>query len=137
MDDNAPAEPPIGHQHPASRRHVPSLVMVNTGHGKGKSTAAFGLLLRAIARDWRCTVVQFVKSGSWKVDEITYPINWEWIDIGEVVAAIQDRAATTTVVCTGRDAPDALIDVADTVTEMRNVKHAYQRGVRARRGIDY
>lgn len=174
------------------RVHAESIVLVNTGHGKGKSTAAFGTAVRALARDWPVAVVQFIKSGDWRtgeeqmlrqlgadwwalgdgfswdsedldesqaralaawrhtrgllatgrhrvvlLDEITYPMNWGWIDTGEVVAAIRDRAATTTVICTGREAPDALVEVADTVTEMRNVKHAFQRGIRARRGIDY
>ena len=174
------------------RHHVPSVVIVNTGHGKGKSTAGFGIALRALARDWRVAVVQFIKSGRWRtgeeammgrlgadwwtlgdgfswesedldasealavaawehtrgllaagehelllLDEITYPMNWGWIDVDEVVAAVRDRAASTNVVCTGRDAPTALVDLADTVTEMRKVKHAYDRGILARRGIEY
>ncbi len=174
------------------RTHAESLVLVNTGDGKGKSTAAFGTAIRALARGWRVAVVQFLKSGDWRtgeeqvlvdlgadwwalgdgftwdaddldvsraraeaawkhtrallkkgehqvvvLDEITYPMNFGWIDTGEVVDTIRDRAPTTTVICTGRDAPTALIEIADTVTEMREVKHAYQRGVLARRGIDY
>lgn len=174
------------------RVHADSLVLVTTGHGKGKSTAAFGTAVRALARGWRVAVVQFVKSGRWRtgeeealrrlgadwwalgdgfswestdldesearavaawahardllatgdhevvlLDEVTYPMNWGWIDTDEVVAAIRDRVPTTTVFCTGREAPAALVDVADTVTEMRNVKHAFERGIRARRGIDY
>ena len=51
--------------------------------------------------------------------------------------ALRGRASTTNVICTGRNAPPALVDLADTVTEMRNIKHAYESGVRARRGIDY
>lgn len=180
----APPRPP--------RVHADSIVLVSTGHGKGKSTAAFGTAVRALARGWRVAVVQFVKSGRWRTgeeqmlqrlgadwwalgdgfswessdldesraravaawehahhllstgehevvvfDEITYPMNWGWLDTGEVVAAIRDRAPATTVFCTGRDAPQELVDLADTVTEMRNVKHAFQRGIRARRGIDY
>jgi cob(I)alamin adenosyltransferase len=169
-----------------------SLVLVNTGDGKGKSTAAFGVLMRAVARGWRVCVVQFIKSGKWKVgeeqvarqlgvdwlkggdgftwespnleesagraaaawqlaaaaiaggeyglvilDEITYPINYGWIDGAEVVAAIRDRPDHVYVVATGRDAPAALVDVADTVTEMVKVKHVYDKGVQARRGIDF
>jgi cob(I)alamin adenosyltransferase len=64
-------------------------------------------------------------------------MNWGWIDTDEVVAAIRERSDATNVVCTGRDAPAPLTDVADTVTEMRKVKHAYERGIRARRGIEY
>ena len=175
-----------------ARTIAPSLVVVNTGDGKGKSTAAFGVMLRALARGWRVAVVQFIKSDRWKVgeekmavrlgvdwlkggdgftwlspdldksagraaaawelaaamiaagehklvvlDEITYPINYGWIDGAQVAAAIRDRPAHVSIVATGRRAPRALVDVADTVTEMVKVRHAYDRGIRARRGIDY
>jgi len=174
------------------RRNLASVVMVNTGDGKGKSTAAFGTLMRAVARDWSVAVVQFMKSGKWRVgeeavarrlgvdwwtigdgftwesddldrsaviareawkaaadalasgrydlvvlDEVTYPVNYGWIDGEPVWAAIRDRAPDTNVICTGRNAPQPLMDLADTVTEMRKVKHAYDTGVRARRGIDF
>jgi cob(I)alamin adenosyltransferase len=173
-------------------RTAPSLVIVNTGDGKGKSTAAFGVVMRAIARGWPVAVVQFLKSGEWHVgeedvarqlgvdwtamgegftwdsddlsedeavakaawaraaeliragehrlvvlDEITYPMNWGWIDTAEVVEVIRDRPTKVSVIATGRDAPAALIEVADTVTEMRNVKHAYDSGIVAKKGIDY
>jgi cob(I)alamin adenosyltransferase len=171
---------------------APSLVVVNTGHGKGKSSAAFGVMLRALARGWRVAVVQFIKSGRWKVgeekigrqlgvdwlkggdgftwesrdldesgrravaawalakatieagehklvvlDEITYPINYGWISGEEVAATIRNRPQHVSIVATGRDAPAELIEVADTVTEMVKVRHAFDRGIRARRGIDY
>jgi cob(I)alamin adenosyltransferase len=184
---------PVEHSHPAPRRRAPSVVLVNTGDGKGKSTAAFGVIVRAVARDWQVAVVQFLKSGAWQVgeervcrdrlgvdwraigegftwdsadlsedeavaaeawrqaaeliaagehrlvvlDEITYPISWGWIDGAAVVAAIAGRPEHVNIVCTGRDAPAELIDVADTVTEMRKVKHAYDTGVIAKKGIDY
>jgi cob(I)alamin adenosyltransferase len=183
---------PTEHRTP-ERRRVPSVVVVNTGDGKGKSTAAFGVVVRAVARDWRVGVVQFLKSGKWQVgeeqvcrdrlgvdwyaigegftwdsadltqdeavaqaawaharalieagehrlvvlDEITYPMTWGWIDTDEVVATIAGRPEAVNVVCTGRGAPDALVAVADTVTEMRKVKHAYDTGVLAKKGIDY
>jgi cob(I)alamin adenosyltransferase len=186
-------EVPTTHQHPAPRRKVGSVVLVNTGDGKGKSTAAFGVIVRAVARDWPVAVVQFLKSGSWRtgeeqlfrerldvewwaigegftwdsadlsedeavaseawrhardviaagehrlvvLDEITYPMNWGWIDTDEVLAALGDRPDHVNVVCTGRDAPEALIAAADTVTEMTKVKHAYDTGVLAMRGIDF
>jgi adenosylcobyric acid synthase len=185
----APAEPPATARAAAPR----SLVLVNTGDGKGKSTAAFGVLLRAAARrGWRACVVQFIKSGRWKVgeeetarslgvdwikggdgfswesrdlvasedrakdawrlasaaiasdeyrlvvlDEITYPINWGWIDGAEVAAAIKGRPERVNVIATGRDAPPGLLAVADTVTEMVKVRHAYDRGIKARRGLDF
>jgi cob(I)alamin adenosyltransferase len=169
-----------------------SLVLVNTGHGKGKSSAAFGVMVRGWARGWRVGVVQFVKGGNWKTgerkladhlgiewqtlgdgftwestdlertaelgraawqtaaaklasgeydllifDELTYPVNFGWVDAAEVAAAIRDRAPRTSVVVTGRDAPDELVAVADTVTEMRKVKHAYDAGITAMKGIEY
>ena len=170
---------------------VGSVVIVNTGEGKGKSTAAFGTMLRAVARGWKVCVVQFIKSGKWRVgeeeigrrlgvqwwttgdgftwnskdmdetearareawraaretiesgdfelvvlDEITYTITFGWIDVGEVVAAIENRPDHVNIIATGRDAPAELVDIADTVTEMTKVKHAYDRGIRAKRGID-
>jgi cob(I)alamin adenosyltransferase len=173
-------------------RRVDSLVLVNTGHGKGKSTAAFGTVLRAVARDWRVLVVQFMKSGKWHVgeeavarrlgvewwtigdgftwesddldrsaaiarqaweaaeaalrggeydmvvlDEVTYPITYGWVDGEHVYAAIRERSPRTNVFATGRNATDELIALADTVTEMVKVKHAYESGVRAKRGIDF
>ena len=177
---------------PAAHTRLPSLVLLNTGDGKGKSTAAFGTALRAVARGWKVGVVQFLKSGEWKVgeeevgrrlgmdwwalgdgftwdsddmdeseaiareawlsaktrigsdeydllilDEITYPINWGWIEIEDVMTAIATRPSRLNLILTGRDAPAALVEIADTVTEMRKVKHAFDEGVMARRGIDY
>ena len=183
---------PTEHANP-TRRVVKSVVLVNTGEGKGKSTAAFGGVVRAVARDWPVAVVQFLKSGKWQVgeeqvcrdrlgvdwfaigegftwdsadltedeavaqgaweharaviqagrhrlvllDEITYPMAWGWIDSDDVVATIKGRPVDVNVVCTGRDASDALLDIADTVTEMRKVKHVYDTGVLAKKGIDY
>jgi cob(I)alamin adenosyltransferase len=71
------------------------------------------------------------------LDEVTYPMQWGWIDTDDVVSAIRERPSHVNVIATGRDAPAPLIDVADTVTEMVKVKHAYDRGVRAKKGIDY
>lgn len=180
-------------EHPQAPHLNPrSLVLVNTGDGKGKSTAAFGVVMRAVAREWRVCVVQFIKSDKWKVgeekvarqlgvdwlkggdgftwespdldqsegraaaawqlaaaaiggaqyqlvvlDEITYPMNWGWIDTDSVVEAIRTRPERVNVIATGRDAPESLIAVADTVTEMVKVRHAYDRGIRARRGLDF
>jgi cob(I)alamin adenosyltransferase len=186
------AEPPESHELPAEARTAPSLVLVHTGDGKGKSTAAFGVMLRAVARGWPVAVVQFLKSGEWRtgeekiasdlgvawwslgegftwdsedlsrdeavaqaawqhareviahgehslviLDEVTYPMNWGWVGTDEVVEAIRNRPRSVSVLCTGRDAPVPLVDLADTVTEMRKVKHAYDRGIVAKKGIDY
>ena len=183
---------PIEHQNPPSHRQA-SVILVHTGDGKGKSSSAFGVVLRAVARDWKVAVVQFLKSGDWQVgeeriaterlgvewhaigegftwdskdltedqavaaeawrhakaiigagehhlvvlDEITYPMNWDWISTSDVIDTLRDRPAHVNVILTGRDAPEALVEIADTVTEMRKVKHAYDRGVLAKKGIDY
>ena len=169
-----------------------SIVLVNTGHGKGKSSAAFGVMVRGWARGWRVGVVQFVKGGKWKtgerkladhlgiewhtlgdgftwestdlertaelgreawavaaaklasgdydlliLDEVTYIVKYGWVDAATVADAIRDRSPRTSVVATGRNAPDELVAVADTVTEMRKVKHAYDAGVSALKGIEF
>lgn len=185
--ETPPTEPP-----PKATQRVPSLILVHTGDGKGKSTAAFGTAMRAVARGWRVAVIQFLKSGDWSVgeerigrqlgmdwwalgdgftwdsqdmeeseararaawdharatiesdryqlvilDEVTYPIRGGWIDLDEVLATLRERPDRVNVILTGRDAPPELVDLADTVTEMRKVKHAYDRGIMAKRGIDY
>ena len=71
------------------------------------------------------------------LDELTYLCSWGWIDTDEVVATVTGRPDHVNIVITGRDAPTALIDIADTVTEMTEIKHAYQQGIRAKRGIDF
>jgi cob(I)alamin adenosyltransferase len=189
---NDPTVVPTSAPRRGERTWVPSLVLVNTGDGKGKTTAALGTVMRARARGWRVSVVQFMKSSDWKVgeeqsarqlgvdwwtlgdgftwesedldeseavareawrqaaqiissgdyemvllDEVTYPMNFGWIDTAEVVRVLRERPETTNVILTGRDAPAELLEIADTVTEMRKVKHPFDRGVQARRGIDY
>ena len=71
------------------------------------------------------------------LDEVTYIMKYEWVDVAEVVTALQDRAPRTNVVVTGRYAPDEVIAIADTVTEMVKVKHAMDAGIGARKGIEY
>jgi cob(I)alamin adenosyltransferase len=86
------------------------------------------------------TAKRIISSGEHNLvvlDEITYPMNWEWISTEDVVDTIRSRPPTVNVIATGRDAPQELIDVADTATEMRKLKHAFDEGVRARRGIDF
>jgi cob(I)alamin adenosyltransferase len=169
-----------------------SVVLLNTGHGKGKSSAAFGVMARGWARGWRVAVVQFVKGGGWKtgerkladhldiewhtlgdgftwestdldetaakgrhawevasekltsgdydlliLDEVTYAVAYGWVAAADVAAGVSGRAPRTNVVMTGRDAAPELVEVADTVTEMRKVKHAYDAGIKAKKGIEY
>ena len=68
---------------------------------------------------------------------MTYAITYGWIDLDEVVATITNRPAKTNVIITGRDAPEAILAIADTATEMRVIKHAYDQGIRAMKGIEY
>jgi cob(I)alamin adenosyltransferase len=71
------------------------------------------------------------------LDELTYPVKFGWLDIADVLSDLQSRPSMQHVVITGRAAPDALCQAADTVTEMRDVKHAFQAGIQAQTGIDY
>jgi cob(I)alamin adenosyltransferase len=182
------------------RRRQPILA-VHTGVGKGKSTAAFGMALRAWSIGWPIAVFQFVKSPKWRVgeeaalrtlgdsgkggpvtwhkmgegwswlarpgeerdhaaeaaegwaqikrdlaaetyrfyvlDEFTYPMKWGWVDIEDVVATLTWRPGSQHVVVTGRDAPPALVDVADLVTEMTKVKHPMDAGRKGQQGIEW
>jgi cob(I)alamin adenosyltransferase len=71
------------------------------------------------------------------LDEVTYPLNWGWIDLEAAMATIASRPEHVNIVCTGRNAPAALIEIADTVSEINEVKHAYRAGIRAKKGIDF
>jgi cob(I)alamin adenosyltransferase len=71
------------------------------------------------------------------LDELTYAVSYGWVPVEEVVAGIQARSPRTNVVVTGRNAAPELIEIADTVTEMRKIKHAYDRGITAKKGIEY
>jgi cob(I)alamin adenosyltransferase len=94
----------------------------------------------AVAREaWRMAREK-IQSGDYGLvvlDEITYPINWGWIPIAAAALVISTRPTNVNVIITGRDAPTELIEIADTVTEMLNRKHAFDRGIRAMRGIDF
>ena len=168
------------------------LIIINTGHGKGKTTAALGLMARAHGRGFKTRLFQFIKHEgakfgehrsfdelgipyqglgdgfSWRsqdlerskeiaqqgwqsckeailsgnydlivLDEITYPINWEWFDVDDVVETLQNRPEKSHVVLTGRDAHEKLVAIADTVTEMKKIKHAFDANVPAQRGIEH
>ncbi len=168
------------------------LLVVYTGHGKGKTTAALGTVFRALGRGLRVTVVQFIK-GKWKtgerafaetlptlrflvmglgftwesddlsrdkaaaraawaearadilsgerdlvvLDELTYAFHYGFLALDEVIATLHERPPGVHVVITGRSAPEELIALADTVTEMTLVKHPFQRGEKARIGVDF
>lgn len=169
------------------------LVIVYTGHGKGKTTAALGTLLRAWGRGQHVGVVQFIKSeaGNWGetraarrlriewrtmgdgftwqskdiaktaekarrawefaqeqivsgsfdiliLDEMTYAFRVGVLDVNQVIAWLEaHKPPGMHLIITGRDAPTELIDYADLVTEMREIKHPYQRGIKAQPGIEY
>ncbi|MCL1593467.1 MAG: cob(I)yrinic acid a,c-diamide adenosyltransferase [Actinomycetia bacterium] len=168
------------------------MLIINTGDGKGKSSSAFGVMLRAVAREWNVIVIQFIKSDKWQtgerkmaeqlgvswitggdgftwesedmeateqaardawqraadaigsgeydlviLDEATYPVTFGWIDIEDVVTTLTERPSKVNVVITGRDAHQRLMEIADTVTEMRKVKHAFDLGISAKKGLDF
>ena len=167
------------------------LVIVNTGDGKGKSTAAFGLALRAHGRGKPVRIFQFMKvpsarfgehrmfeqlglpieglgdGFSWKsqdlehsaqlardgwqkakaailsgehflvvLDEITYPLIYGWLPLQDVLDTLSSRPSQVHVCLTGRRCPEEIVALADTVTEMKMIKHAFQAGIPAQRGIE-
>jgi cob(I)alamin adenosyltransferase len=169
------------------------LVILNTGNGKGKTTAALGLLMRSWGQDLRVVMLQFLKAktGRWGeiraaqrmgveviplgkgfswmsenieqdcafaqecwrqcrekiesnlydvviMDEITYPLKYQWLELEEVLTTLRNRNPQMHIVITGRYAPEALIEFADLVTEMREIKHPYKtQGIRAQKGIEF
>ncbi len=174
------------------RRVKKGLVMVNTGDGKGKTSAAMGVLFRAWGRDMRVNMLQFIKhstanfgehraarkigveirpmgdgftwrskdieatkalalelwelckermaSGDYDVlilDEFTCPLHYGWIPVEDALEALRSRPEGLHVIITGRYAPEALIEFADLVTEMKEIKHPYKQGLKAQPGIDF
>lgn len=171
------------------------LLLIHTGPGKGKTTAALGTAMRAAGNGMRVLILQFLKgswhygeldaaetlgpnfvlrqmgrgfvkvggaetdpedirlaqsawdearkaiySGEWDMvvlDEINYAISYGMLDPGIIAEALRNRPPMVHVILTGRNAHPLLVELADTVTEMREVKHAYQKGIEAQRGIEY
>ena len=183
--------PPVNRDTPKPQGERRGLVIVHTGKGKGKSTAAFGLALRAHGRGKVVKVYQFMKvpsarfgehrlfeqlgipieglgdGFSWKskdlersaqlaregwqraaaaitsgehflvvLDELTYPLIYGWVPVDEVVQTLKSRPKEVHVVLTGRDCPPEIIEIADTVSEVKKIKHAYEAGIPAQRGIE-
>ena len=173
------------------------VLLINTGNGKGKSSAAFGVVARALGHGMKVAVIQFVKGRSdtgeeafyqrvaemipgclnWHVsgdgftwetqdgardaeaaqaawelacrylvdpeiglvvlDEFTYALKYDWLQVTPVIDTLAARPHLQHVIITGRAAPDALVEVADTVTDMTLVKHAFKAGVKAMPGLEW
>ncbi len=174
----------------AAAKDKRGLTIVHTGNGKGKSTAAFGMLTRMLGHGKHCVVVQFIKSGDaaternlrchqlrwhrcgegftwdtqnrsgdieavrtgWAIavqamqdpavsfvllDELNIALAYDYLPVDEAIVALRVRQPHQHVVLTGRDAPPELVDYADLVTEMREVKHPFKAGVQAQAGIEF
>lgn len=176
----------------ASAQEQRGLLLIFTGNGKGKTTAAWGTVTRALGYGYKVGVVQFIK-GLWEcgerdrlrddenldvqvmatgftwetqdreadtaacrkvwqeaermlsddsvylvvLDEITYMLKFGYLEFAVVQRALEQRPVGQTVIITGRNAHRELVAMADTVTEMQEIRHAFNAGVQARRGIDY
>ncbi|MGF9757654.1 cob(I)yrinic acid a,c-diamide adenosyltransferase [Microvirga sp. 0TCS3.31] len=204
MPKGVPATIPDDGLTTAQRRNRP-LIMVHTGPGKGKSTAAFGLAMRGWNQGFNIGVFQFVKSAKWRIgeqtvlerlgqlheetgeggpvtwhkmgsgwswsrkagteedhaadaaegweevkralaeerhdlyvlDEFTYPMKWGWVDVDDVVSTLVERPGRQHVVITGRHADPRLVEAANLVTEMGQVKHPMEVGQKGQRGIEW
>lgn len=179
----------------AGKKDRRGLILVHTGNGKGKTTAALGLAFRAMGYDMKVLMIQFLKGawkpgeyraaktfepnlqimpmgqgflwvdaenqadrnqalvrkawdygrqqlleGSWDMiifDELNYVLSYGLIPVEEVVEALRAKPPLLHVVLTGRNAKEEIISLADTVTEMRPLKHAYEKGTAAQKGIEF
>ncbi|MFC0225858.1 cob(I)yrinic acid a,c-diamide adenosyltransferase [Serratia aquatilis] len=175
----------------AAAQESRGLLLVFTGNGKGKTTAAFGTVTRAVGHGMKAGVIQFIK-GQWPngeknllqqhgvefqvmstgftwetqdkesdtaacqavwqhakrmladssldmvlMDELTYMVSYGYLELEELVEALNQRPEHQTVIITGRGCHRDLLELADTVTEMRPVKHAFEAGIKAQQGIDW
>jgi cob(I)alamin adenosyltransferase len=204
MPEGQPEHVPADGLTTRQRRNRP-LLIIHTGDGKGKSTAAFGLALRGWNQGWSVGIFQFVKSAKWRIgeqtafetlaelhqatgqggsvewhkmgagwswsrkagsdddhaqaaaegwseikrrlaaeqhglyvlDEFTYPVNWGWIDVDDVLQTLARRTGHQHVIITGRRADPRLIEQAQLVTEMTKVKHPFDDGQKGQRGIEW
>jgi cob(I)alamin adenosyltransferase len=180
------------HKTKTRSRGQKGLVIVNTGNGKGKTTAALGVLFRAWGRGMRVCMLQFIKattsnygetkaakrlgiemiamgdgftwlsediekdkatarqcwelcqqkivSGEYDIvilDEMTYTLSYGWLDVNEVIAVLKQRPAGMHIIITGRNAVPELVEYADLVTEMNEIKHPYTQGIKAQKGIEF
>uniref|UniRef100_A0A1I7ZP49 Corrinoid adenosyltransferase n=1 Tax=Steinernema glaseri TaxID=37863 RepID=A0A1I7ZP49_9BILA len=132
------------------------LLLVLSGNGKGKSSSAFGMLARALGHGMQCGVVQFIKGrnstgeelffrrfpeqnpaiGFVVLDELNIALKHGYLDLDQVLGDLQARPPMQHVIVTGRGAKPEMIELADTVTEMGMVKHAFQAGIRAQKGVE-
>ena len=168
------------------------LVIVNTGNGKGKTTASLGLMFRAWGQGMKTVMLQFIKTKTsnfgenkaarklkiemiplgagftwlsrdiekdkalaregWEIakeklvsdvydvvilDELTYLMKYGWLPVEDVLEALRQRPRWQHVIITGRDAPEELIEYADLVTEMKEIKHPYKSGTKAQAGVEF
>jgi cob(I)alamin adenosyltransferase len=177
----------------ATKTEERGLLIVHTGKGKGKSTAAFGMVFRAIGHGFKVGIVQFVKGkwgtgerdvlekfpdlvtikamgegftwdtqdrqrdlaaarAAWEtaktmiadpaykmvlLDELNIVLRYDYLPIEEIVATLKAKPRDTHVIVTGRNAKDELIEIADLVTEMTEIKHPFRAGVKAQKGIEF
>lgn len=177
------------------RENTKGLLMVNTGDGKGKTTAALGVLVRAAGRGMHCCMIQFMKAKTdrygehesldklgievhtmgdgftwdtndktqdirtseetWDLcvqkmrseeydllvfDELVYVLDYKFLDVNAVIAeikAVREKQPHLHIIATGRNAPPELIEAADLVTEMKEIKHPFQAGIYAQQGIEF
>ncbi|HIE08143.1 MAG TPA: cob(I)yrinic acid a,c-diamide adenosyltransferase [Desulfarculaceae bacterium] len=176
----------------SAKRH--GLIIVNTGNGKGKTTAALGTVFRALGQGFKVAMIQFIKGG-WRYgelsaaekfadfslepmghgfiklgdgdpapedcalaektwakcaekilsdeydlvvcDEVNYALSYGLLPVAMVLETLSRKPPRLHVILTGRNAPEELIEMADLVTEMREIKHPYQKGIKAQRGIEF
>ncbi len=169
------------------------MIIVYTGEGKGKTTAALGLAFRAAGWGERIAIIQFIKgykkTGEWQIverieeidiyqtgdveiraigklgekdkksvrdalklakkiikeqkhkiiilDEINNALNYDLVEAGEIIKLLREKPVEQTIVLTGRGAPKEVMEIADLVTEMKNLRHPFDNGIPAKKGIDY